>query len=212
MRTDGFLRTFCICALFAALYVIVGGVRGGLTTRQAIVGGVAIGLFTGLFMAVWLGIMHHTLSEMGGFVSRLLKRARGGPELEVQERITLPVAPDRALALCRAAVERVPGVSGVRTGGASVRAMTGVRWMGIGQRIECRVTPAEGGSAVEIRALPQWRLVGLGVHERRAHAERIRASLAQHASPRCSRRIRRRTPETPIRVHQPAAFHVRTVA
>jgi hypothetical protein len=182
MRTDGFFRTFCICALFATLYVIVDGAREGMTMRDAIVGGVAIGLFTGLFLAVWLGIMRHTLSGLGARVSRLLKRAQGGPELEVLERITLALPPDRALALCRAAVEGVPGVSGVRADGASVRAMAGARWTGSGQRIECRVLPAEGGSAVEIRALPQWRLIGLGLHERRAHVERIRAHLAKHAS------------------------------
>jgi hypothetical protein len=115
-------------------------------------------------------------------VSRRLKRAQGGPEVEVRERITLALPPDRALALCRAAVEGVPGVSGVRTDGASVRGTAGARWMGIGQRIECRVMPAEGGSAVEIRALPQWRLIGLGFHERRVHVDRIRAYLAEHAS------------------------------
>jgi hypothetical protein len=209
MRTDGFLRTFCICALFAALYVIVGGVRGGMTTRDAMVGGIAIGLFTGLFTAVWLGITRNTLSEMGGFVSRLLKRARGGAELEVRERITLPVPPDRALALCRGAVERVPGVSGVRADGASVRGMAGVRWMGIGQRMECRVSPAEGGSAVEIRALPQWRLVGLGLHERRAHVERIRAYLAGHASVPMLAANPPPEAEAPVRVHQPAETGIR---
>lgn len=204
MRTDGIFRTFCICAVFAALYVIVGGVRAGMTARHAIVGGVAIGLFTGLLMAVWLGIMRNTLSEMGGLVSRLLKRARGGPELEVGERITLPVAPDRALTLCRAAVERVPGVSGVRVDGASVRAMAGVRWMGIGQRIECRVSPAEGGSAVEIRGLPQWRLVGLGLHERRAHVERIRTYLAEHATAPMLAGSPPPEAEAPVGIHQPA--------
>ena len=209
MRTDGFLRTFCICALFAALYVVIDSTRAGLTMRQAVLGGVGIGLFTGLFMAVWLGIMRNTLSEMGGFVSRLLKRARGGAELEVRERITLPIPPDRGLALCRAAVARMPGVSGVRTDGASVRAMTGVRWMGIGQRIECRVTPAEGGSAVEIRALPQWRLVGLGLHERRAHVDRIRAYLVEHASTPMLAAHPPPEAELPVRVHQRAETGLR---
>jgi hypothetical protein len=209
MRTDGFFRTFGICALFAALYVIIGGAREGMTARDAVVGGVAIGLFTGLFMAVWLGMMRHTLSELGGRASRLLKRAQGGPELEVRERITLPVPPERALALCRAAVERVPGVSGVRTDGASVRGMAGVRWMGIGQRIECRVAPAEGGCAVEIRALPQWRLVGVGHHERRAHVERIRAYLAEHASTPMLAATPPPDAEAPLRVHERAETGLR---
>jgi hypothetical protein len=209
MRTDGFFRTFCICALFATLYVVVEGARAGMVMRQAIVGGIAIGLFTGLFMAVWLGIMRHALSETGGLVSRLLKRARGGPELEVRERITLAVPPDRALALCRAALERVPGVSGVRAERASVQAMAGVRWMGIGQRIECRVTAAEGGSAVEIRARPQWRLIGLGLHERRAHVDRIRAYLGQHATRPMLAASPPPEAEVPLRVHHPAETGLR---
>lgn len=209
MRTDGFFRTFCICALFAALYVIVDGTRAGLTMRQAVLGSVGIALFTGLFMAVWLGIMRNTLSEMGGFVSPLLKRVQGGPELEVRERITLPIPPDRVLALCRAAVERVPGVSGVRADGASVRGMAGAVWMGIGQRIECWVSPADDGSAVEIRALPQWRLVGLGLHERRAHVERIRAYLVEHASTPMFAAHPPPEAELPVRVHQRAETGLR---
>lgn len=87
MRTDGFFRTFCICALFAALYVIVDGAGAGMAMRPVIVDSVAIGLFTVLLMAVWLGVMGHTLSELGGRMSRRVKRAQGGPELEVRERI-----------------------------------------------------------------------------------------------------------------------------
>lgn len=181
MRTGGFFRTFRICALFAGLSIVVGGVRVGTRPRDVILGAVATGLFTGLFMTVWLGMMRHTLSRFADRLAPLLNPGAQSDQ-DVRERITLPVPPDRALALCRAAMERVPGVHGVRAGGASVHGMTGVRWMGIGQRIECHVAATEGGSAVEICALPQYRLIGAGHHERRAHVQRIHAYLLDHAT------------------------------
>lgn len=181
MRTDGFFRTFCICALFAALYVAAGGVRVGMRPRDVIMGAVATGVFTGLFMAVWLGMMRHTLSRFADRLAPLLK-PKAQSSLDVRERITLAVPPERALALCRAAVERVPGVRGVRADAARVHGMAGARWMGIGQRIECHVTATEGGSVVEVCALPQYRLIGAGHHERRAHVQRIRAYLLDHAT------------------------------
>lgn len=181
MRIDRFLRTFLAGTLVAGLAALAGNLRAGLPLRIAIPGAVGFGLFTGFFSAVSLEMFRYALARKSQTVERLLDGdARRG--VNAREQLILPLPPEQALELCRTVVRRTPGPQGVRVKGSTVHAHAGMAWVGTGQRIEVRVTPAEGGSQVEITSRPSSRLVMVDYGRNRKMVERIRAALLDHAA------------------------------
>ena len=108
--------------------------------------------------------------------------AYGGPEVATQQKqgypdivpVLLPVPPDRALARAEAAA-RALGWEIVAAAPAEGRleATATTRWFGFKDDIVVRVTPAPGGSQVDIRSVSRVGKSDLG-----ANARRIRAFLA----------------------------------
>jgi len=108
--------------------------------------------------------------------------AYGGPEVAAQQKqgyadivpLLLPLPPDRALARAEAAA-RALGWEIVAAAPAEGRleATATTRWFGFKDDIVVRVTPAPGGSRVDIRSVSRVGRSDLG-----ANARRIRAFLA----------------------------------
>ena len=108
--------------------------------------------------------------------------AYGGPEVAAQQKqgypdivpVLLPMPPDRALARAEAAA-RALGWEIVATAPAEgrIEATATTRWFGFKDDIVVRVTPAPGGSQVDIRSVSRVGRSDLG-----ANARRIRAFLA----------------------------------
>jgi uncharacterized protein (DUF1499 family) len=108
--------------------------------------------------------------------------AYGGPEVAAQQKqgypdivpAFLPVPPDRALARAEAAA-RALGWETVAVAPAEGRleATASTRWFGFKDDIVVRVTPAPGGSRVDIRSVSR-----VGKSDLSANARRIRAFLA----------------------------------
>lgn len=172
-----FTRVFWLCGL------VFGGIKALRTVMEGGSGGevvatfVGAGLFFGLFMAVGLTALHRRrIRKMG------LDPDTVGAAVDVHECITLPLRADQALALCRSAVKRVPGASGIQVNEASatVEARVRMTWISFGERIECRVTPSDGAAEVSIRSRPTLRTTIVDYGKNLENVRRIRAQLLAH--------------------------------
>lgn len=177
MRTL-FFRLFCFCGLTFGLIQGVIAALEGQSPRVALLVGLGAALFFGLLMAASLTALSWWRMKRNGIDPHT---ARAG--VDVHERITVPLTPDQALALCRSAVKRVPGASGVQvdTVSATVEARVGMTWASFGERIECRVAPAEGATEVSIRSRPALRTTIADYGKNRENVQRIRTQLLAHA-------------------------------
>jgi len=108
--------------------------------------------------------------------------AYGGPEVAAQQKqgypdivpVLLPVPPDRALARAEAAARALGWeIVAVAPADGRLEATATTRWFGFKDDIVVRVTPAPGGSRVDIRSVSRVGKSDLG-----ANARRIRAFLA----------------------------------
>jgi hypothetical protein len=173
-----FFRIFGFCGLFFGFFQAVLVLAQGGPPGKAIGVGVVAGLFFGLSMAVVLSAMHRWGMKKRGF-----DPGSSDSSVDVRERITLPLASDQALALCRSAVEQVPKARGVRVNAesATLAARVGMSWASFGEHIECRVQPGDGGSTLEIRSRPALRTTIVDYGKNRENVERIRAVLTGSA-------------------------------
>lgn len=98
--------------------------------------------------------------------------------VNVRERITVPLPPEQALRLCRAAVEQAPGVKDVRLDSpATLRARVGATLRSCGERIRCSVRAVDGGSEVEIHSQPRVWTTLLDFGKNGENVDCIRAAL-----------------------------------
>jgi hypothetical protein len=175
MRSRFFFRTFVFCGFFFGLFQAAASLFEGKTVAAATIVGIITGSFFGLMMAV----------TMTPFLARQLRR-RGFdldgelPDVDARETVAVPLPPDAALERCRAALDQLR-VRTVRTDPASamVRGRVPMTWATWGERIECRVHPAEQGSRVEIRSRPVLRTTLVDFGRNRENVERVSALLAQ---------------------------------
>jgi hypothetical protein len=174
MRSRLFFRTlFFGGLLFGLLQAAITLIEGKTVATAAIVG-ILIGSVFGLVMAVTMTIV----------LTRELKR-RGFdpdgelPDMDARETIAVPLPPELALARCQTVLEQMK-VRAVRTDSASamVRGRGPMTWASCGERIECRVHPAEQGSQVEIRSRPILRTTLVDYGRNRENVEHVRALLA----------------------------------
>ncbi|HEU4883138.1 MAG TPA: DUF1499 domain-containing protein [Longimicrobium sp.] len=184
MRSDGFLRNLCIWTAVGAVCVTARQMLVDVPMPQAVLAGASVGVLFGLFMAV-LGAVasdgYVPPFETGELVAALRDLPRDA--VNVRESITLPLAPDQALAVCRATLRADGHFAWVRAEPATgmVRARGRMSWQSWGERIQIRVEPVEGGSRVEIRSWPRIRATRFDSGTNRGNVERIRAALAKHA-------------------------------
>jgi uncharacterized protein (DUF1499 family) len=108
--------------------------------------------------------------------------AYGGPEVAAQQKqgypdivpVLLPMPPDRALARAEAAARALGWeILAVAPAEGRLEATATTRWFGFKDDIIVRVTPATGGSRVDIRSVSRVGKSDLG-----ANARRVRAFLA----------------------------------
>jgi uncharacterized protein (DUF1499 family) len=180
MQSSLFFRVFCFCGiLFGALQALLAAVQGA-SAGETVFIGLSAGLFFGLFLAAFVTAAHHWRLKKTG-----MNPATTDTRVDVQERITLPLPSDQALALCRSAVTQVPRASDVQVDAAAamVAARVGMSWASFGEHIECRVTPAEGAAVVSIRSRPVLATTLVDYGKNRENVERIRAYMARRASP-----------------------------
>jgi uncharacterized protein (DUF1499 family) len=178
MRSSLFFRVFCFCGiLFGALQAFLAAVQGA-SAGETVFIGLSAGLFFGLFLAAFVTAAHHWRLKKTG-----MNPATTDTRVDVQERITLPLPSDQALALCRPAVTQVPRASDVQVDAATamVAARVGMSWASFGEHIECRVTPAEGAAVVSIRSRPVLATTIADYGKNRENVERIRAYMARQA-------------------------------
>ena len=178
MRTL-FFRLFAFCGLTFGL--IQGGIAAieGQSPRNALLVGLGAALFFGLLMAASLTTLSWWRMKRSGIDPHTAKAG-----VDVRERITVPLTPDQAFALCRSAVQQVPKATVVQVDAASatLKARVGMTWASFGERIECQVTPAEGAAEVSIRSRPVLRTTIADYGKNRENVERIRTFLARRAS------------------------------
>ena len=107
----------------------------------------------------------------------------GGAEVAAQQRagypdigpVMLPVAPPEAVARAAAAARELGWtIAAVDTAAGRVEATDRTRWFGFYDDVVIRVTPAEGGSRVDVRSLSR-----VGGSDVGANAARIRRFLAR---------------------------------
>ncbi len=184
MRTTLFNRVFIFSSVPYGLFWAVTGVLRGKPAGSAIAVGIALGVVFGLTMAAVIPAMHRWGLRRRGFDPE-----SGDSGVDVRERITLPLTSHQALALCRSAVEQVPKASDVRVDAASatLEARVNGTWASWGERIECRVTPADGATEVSIRSRPALRTTIVDYGKNRENVERIRAFLARQGTPDLAR-------------------------
>ncbi|HEX6368653.1 MAG TPA: hypothetical protein VF006_06970 [Longimicrobium sp.] len=173
-----FLRMFCVSGLLFGTYRALLTLLDGGSAGEAIGTFVSAGLFFGLFMGVAITALHWWRVKQAG-----LDPATVSADVDVRERIRLPLPVDQALELCRSAVRRVPGASDIRVNAAAatVEARVGMTLMNLGQRIECRVTPAGGTAEVSIRSRPSLRTAIIDYGKNHENVHRIRTQLLAHA-------------------------------
>jgi uncharacterized protein (DUF1499 family) len=176
MQSRLFFRVFCVCGtLFGALQALLAAVQGA-SAGETVFIGLSAGLFFGLFLAAFITAAHHWRLKKTG-----MNPATTNTRVDVQERITLPLPSDQALALCQSAVTQVPKATVVQVDAASatLEARVGMTWASFGERIELSVTPAGGATEVSIRSRPVLRTTIADYGKNRENVERIRAFLAR---------------------------------
>jgi hypothetical protein len=178
MRSNNSFTTFWTAGAFYGLCWTGIGLLRGNGGEAAIVTGLVAGAFFGFAMAAILMPLHRWWLERRGFDPE-----GADPGVDVRGDVALSLPPEQALARCRAALEQMR-TRGVRVDSASatVRAHGRMTWASFGERIECRVHPADEGSRVEIRSRPSLGATVLDYGKNRENVEQIRALLAAHAS------------------------------
>lgn len=180
MHSNRFFSIFWTTALSFGLVTAVMGLVEGRSVGPALVVGLICGVSFGVLMASILTPVHRWSLRQRGF-----DPDAEDPGVDVHEAVALRLPPEQALARCRAALEQMRA-SEVRADSASVtvRGRSRAGWASWGERIECRVQPADGGSRVEIRSRPWLRTTIVDYGQNRQNVERIRAFLADHAAAR----------------------------
>lgn len=173
-----YLRVFCLAGLFVGTSRALLTLLDGGSARDAIGTFVSAGLFFGVFMGLAITALHWWRVKQAGF-----DPATVSANVDVRERVCLPLPLDQALELCRSAVRRVPGATDIRVNAAAatVEARVGMTLMSQGQRIECRVAPAGGTAEVSIRSRPSLRTAIIDYGKNHENVHRIRTQLLAHA-------------------------------
>jgi hypothetical protein len=202
MRSDGFLTNFCVCGLIGGTCTAARQMLRGDPVGFSIGVGVLGALVLGLIGAVSMAITHDSMD----YLIKALELEGGPPELDVRERITLPLPVDRARAFCVAVLQAHDRFTAVREEPASgiVRARSRISRLTWGERIECRVQGVEGGSQVSIRSRPLLRTTIQDFGRNRENVERIRTLLAEHASTPMLATNPPPEAEAPFRAHERA--------
>jgi hypothetical protein len=203
MRSDGFLRNFCIWAAVGTVCMTARQVLRDVPVGGAIMVGVGAGVAFGLIMAVSAALApewNHPDMDWDAMRAALIDPNAPRPVVDVREHLTLAMAPDRALALCRATLRADGHFAGVRVNKAAgtVRGRGRLSWESVGERMECRVRPVEGGSQVEIRSRPLLRTTLQDWGKNRENVDRIRDALQSHERPSTLAAPHRPEAEAPV--------------
>lgn len=182
MHSSPFLRVFAFTAIPLGIYFAARDLLRGLPAGYAIAGGLVLGAFFGLIMGLVLSALHAWSVRRRG-----QDPARTGAAVDVRESLELPLPPDQALERCRAVLQgmrmkdvRVDAAAGTVSGQARMS------WASFGERVECSVAPAEGGSRVEVRSRPTVETTVVDYGKNRQNVERILAQLRQAAPGRAA--------------------------
>lgn len=175
-----FLRTFLVAGVGITLatgvvrYLMVGSLPSPFTL-------VLRGVSFGLLMASVTALSRPRHLDKRGFDPRAER-----PKVDVLERVAVALPRDEAIALCRAAVERVPRARNVKVDAAAgtLSATVAMTWASFGEQIECRATEANGGTVVFIRSRPSVPTTLVDYGKNRQNVDRIRTYVARRAAAR----------------------------